>query len=31
MAPIVELPPTIPFTNHLSAVLVVPDTVALNC
>jgi hypothetical protein len=27
----VEFPPRIPFTNQLIAVLLVPDTVAVNC
>jgi hypothetical protein len=31
MVPTVELPPTAPFTSQLTAVLEVPETVALNC
>ena len=31
MVPTAELPPAIPFTNQLTAVLLVPDTVAMNC
>ncbi|MBV9624974.1 MAG: hypothetical protein JOZ14_13455 [Acidobacteria bacterium] len=31
MLPTVEFPPTAPFTSQLTAVLLVPDTVALNC
>ena len=30
MVPTVELPPTVPFTSQLTAVLEVPETVALN-
>lgn len=30
MVPIVELPPGIPFTLHVTAVLVVPETLAVN-
>ena len=29
--PTAEVPPAIPFTNQFTAVLVVPETVALNC
>jgi hypothetical protein len=30
IVPYVEFPPTIPFTSQLTAVLLVPETVALN-
>ena len=31
MVPTVELPPATPFTDQVTAVLVVPVTVAVNC
>lgn len=31
MLPKVALPPTVPFTNQLTAVFVAPATVAVNC
>jgi hypothetical protein len=31
MVPVVELPPCTPFTSQVTAVLVVPVTVAANC
>ena len=31
IVPTVEFPPGIPLTNQLTAVLLVPDTVAANC
>lgn len=31
MVPLVELPPATPLTSHVTAVLVVPETVDVNC
>ena len=31
MVPTVEFPPTVPFTSQFTEVLVVPETLALNC
>jgi hypothetical protein len=31
MVPTAEFPPTAPFTSQFTAVLLVPETVALNC
>ena len=31
IVPTVEFPPTVPFTNQFKEVLVVPETLALNC
>lgn len=29
--PAAEVPPGVPFTSHVTAVLLVPETLALNC
>ena len=31
MVPTVDVPPTVPLTSQITAVLLVPDTVAENC